>query len=178
LSIAALDQSTTDITRDLVTQAITISDNAAAQALWDGCGGGEEAAAAVEAVLRSGGDFTTWVQPTKTRPEYTAFGQTEWCLKDAAVFTANFPQSASAAYVWEQMGNLVSDQRLGLGHFEGAHFKGGWGPETDGYLVRQIGQVTVGGQCTAVALALTAPTFNQGTQALTIMAETLRDYVS
>ena len=72
-----------------VTAAISVSDNAAAEAMWASLGDPATAAAATDQVLRDGGDATTNTNPERIRPEYTAFGQTQWALPDQAQFGAN-----------------------------------------------------------------------------------------
>ena len=67
--------------------AITESDNAAAESIWEGLGDPVTAARKVEDVLKEAGDSTT-VQSQKVRPEFTAFGQTYWPLIDQARFLA------------------------------------------------------------------------------------------
>jgi hypothetical protein len=173
LAIAALSALPGEASDARAAQAITISDNASAQAMWDSLGAPAAAGAAVDAVLRDGGDLATNVQQTKTRPEFTAFGQTTWSLADQAAFAARFPAGAPAARVWELMGQIDSSQRWGLGAFAGAHFKGGWGPDDAGYVVRQFGQVPVAGGCSAVAIGAWAPNFDAGVRALNALAEAL-----
>jgi hypothetical protein len=153
--------------------AITVSDNAAAERLWGSLGTPSQAADAADAVLRRGGDVTTRVERTKTRPEYTAFGQTVWSLADQALFAASFPVDQASNRVWELMGQIDSSQRWGLGEFAGAHFKGGWGPDDSGYVVRQFGQLPLAGGCAAIAVGTWAPSFEAGTKALTQVAKAL-----
>ena len=137
-----------------VTAAITVSDNAAAEAMWAGLGDPATAAAASTAVLRDGGDATTNVNAERIRPEYTAFGQTQWALPDQARFGANLTCLDGAGPVVEAMGNIAGDQRYGLGTIPGARFKGGWGPDVSGmYLVRQFGTISVDGGEVGVAIA-------------------------
>ncbi len=124
--------------------AITASDNAAAEALWEGLGSPTSAAAQVEAVLRAGGDPTV-VQSQRVRAGFTAFGQTEWSLANQAVSAAALPCIAHSAGVLALMGQVTADQRWGLGASGApAQFKGGWGPDPGGrYLVRQMGVLTL-----------------------------------
>lgn len=137
-----------------VTAAITVSDNAAAEAMWSGLGDPYTAAAAADQVLRDGGDATTHINPEKVRPEFTAFGQTQWALSDQATFGANLTCIDGAAPVVEAMGGIAADQSYGLGTIPGARFKGGWGPDVSGmYLVRQFGTITVDGGEVGVAIA-------------------------
>lgn len=154
--------------------AITVSDNQAAERLWESLGGGNAASAAVEAVLVEGGDVVSQVPAVHTRAGYSIFGQTSWSLTDQARFGSRLPCLPSSARVLELMGQVSPDQRWGLGRIAGARFKGGWGPGvTGGYLVRQFGIVPGAGGDVAVAIAVDAPTFEAGTAALSAMADAL-----
>lgn len=135
--------------------AITASDNAAADVLWQSLGTGQEAAEAVQAVLREGGDTKTTVPATRARPEHSAFGQAEWSLVDQVRFAARLPCLPQSARVTSLMEQIVTSQRWGLGELSGAEFKGGWGPDTSGaYLVRQFGIVTAPSGRIAIAMAV------------------------
>lgn len=137
-----------------VNAAITVSDNAAAEAMWASLGDPYAAAAATDAVLRDGGDPVTRTNPERLRPEFTAFGQTQWALADQATFGANLTCIDGGGPVVEAMGNIAADQRYGLGTIPGARFKGGWGPDASGtYLVRQFGTIAVEGGEVGVAIA-------------------------
>lgn len=152
LAVAALRQDASRVAT--VSQAITVSDNAAAQMLWDGLGGGEQAAGAVEAVLHEGGDPVTRVQPAVTRPGFTAFGQTTWPETAQAEFARSLPALAGAEPVLADMAGIAAGQDYGLGSLPQARFKGGWGPdETGAYLVRQFGLVGETGVALAVMSA-------------------------
>lgn len=140
LAIAALRNDNSDEIQGDVQDAIRASDNDAADALWRSLGGGEASGQAVHQVLADGGNPNTRVQIDAIRPHYSGFGQTQWPVEDSALFAANLPCVSGADFVIEQMGQINSDQRWGLGTIDGAHFKGGWGPDEDGaYLVRQFG---------------------------------------
>jgi len=155
--------------------AITVSDNDAAQALWDGLGGGVDAASAVMGVLREGGDATTAVPSERLREGYTVFGQTQWPLAEQARFGAGLPCIADSGAVLGEMGRVSVDQRWGLGRLDGARFKGGWGPSMDGgYLARQFGIVPAGGGEVAVAIMARAADFGSATQVLDGIAESVR----
>lgn len=154
--------------------AITLSDNQAAEQLWNALGGGTAAASAVGAVLVDGGDVTTQVPAVRARAEYSVFGQTRWALTDQARFGGRLPCVRSAGRVLELMGQVSPDQRWGLGRIPGARSKGGWGPgESGGYLVRQFGIVPGAGGDVAVAIAVDAPSFEAGTADLSTMADAL-----
>jgi hypothetical protein len=175
LAVAALGATPGGATDASAAKAITVSDNSAAEALWAGLGTADQAGAAVDAVLREGGDPVTLTQRTKTRPEFSPFGQTVWSLTDQAVFAADFPAGTAGDRVWGLMGQIDASQRWGLGAFEGARFKGGWGPDDSGYVVRQFGQIPVDGGCAAVAVGAWALDFDAGTRALTDLASALTE---
>ncbi|MFC9894433.1 hypothetical protein ACFVMC_12120 [Nocardia sp. NPDC127579] len=167
LTLAAMRRSSANLYTG--TTAITQSDNAAADTLWQALGGAQEAAKAVEAVLREGGDTKTAVPATRTRAEHSSFGQAEWSLAEQVRFAAQLPCLPQASSVLSMMGQIISSHRWGLGTFTGAEFKGGWGPDASGaYLVRQFGLIDTQGGQIAVALAAQpdSGTFNDGMNAL------------
>ncbi|MBF6329204.1 hypothetical protein IU452_11815 [Nocardia transvalensis] len=152
--------------------AITESDNAAADGLWQSLGSPDTAARAVEAVLREGGDTVTEVPATRTRPQYSSFGQAEWSLADQVRFASRLPCLPDADTVTSLMGKVVWGQQWGLGRLDNAEYKGGWGPDPNGnYLVRQFGVVTTSTGQVAIALAAQAGSgsFDEGTQILNKM---------
>lgn len=143
---------------DVVTSAITYSNNAAAQSAWDALGGGAQAAQAAQQVLAEAGDTTTQVQSQVTRPEFSAFGQTQWSVGDQAAFMAKLRCVNGAEPILTAMSTPDPAQSYGLRNLEGAALKGGWGPDTaGGYDVRQMGLATIGGREVAVALIASAP---------------------
>lgn len=144
------------------TAALTTSDNAAAQRLWESLGAGAAAADAVEIELRRGGDTRTEVPPAVTVPGYSAFGQSTWRLVDQASFTAALPCLRGASPVTEAMGRVVGGQLWGLGGIDGARLKGGWGPTPEGYVVRQLGIVPGAKGGTAAAIQVRTGTHAQG----------------
>ncbi len=136
------------------TAAITQSDNTAADTLWQSLGTGQEAAKAVEAVLREGSDTKTTVPATKTRSDVSAFGQADWALTEQVRFASRLPCLPQSSDVIDLMEQITSSQRWGLGELKGAEFKGGWGPDTSGaYLVRQFGLIEGPAGQVAVAIA-------------------------
>lgn len=154
LTIAALRRSPSS-SNYAASAAITQSDNAAADALWQSLGTPQEAAQAVQAVLREGGDTKTVVPATRARSEHSAFGQAEWSLTDQVRFASRLPCLPQAERVTSLMEQVVTSQRWGLGEFSGAEFKGGWGPDVSGnYLVRQFGVVNVPSGQLAIAIAV------------------------
>lgn len=160
--------------------AITESDNSAADALWQSLGTPDVASQAVQAILREGGDSKTTVPPSRSRAEYSAFGQADWALGDQVRFAAQLPCLRDADTVTSLMGKVVWGQQWGLGHLENTRFKGGWGPDGSGsYLVRQFGLVTTPNGDVAVALAAQANsgTFDDGTQILNQMSGLLTKHL-
>lgn len=132
------------------TNAIEVSDNGAADMLWNAT-----TPEAVEAVLAEGGTPVT-VERTVTRPGFSAFGQTQWSVADQARFASNLSCVNGAGPILEMMGNVA--QNYGLGTIPGARFKGGWGPSISGaYEVRQLGLVPdANGRIIPVAIAASA----------------------
>jgi hypothetical protein len=178
VSIAALGQSGSDSTKQLVHRAIRNSDNAAADALWDRLGRGFLAASTVDQVLREHGDLTTATQSMVLQPGYSAFGQTDWSLENQVTFARSLFCGSATNLVYADMGKVSAGQRWGLGQIPAAHFKGGWGPDPQGrYLVRQFGIVSIHGRNVAVALAVRAHdgSFDSGTRALTKVTTWLVD---
>lgn len=177
LIIAALREEVPPQITGAMTAAITESDNAAAESIWDGLGTPAEAASKVEAVLRQTGDPTV-VQSHRVRPEFSASGQTDWPLTDQTRFTSAAVCDKENQPVFDLMGRVEPDQRWGIGTVVGSRFKGGWGPSpTGGYLVRQIGVLTTPTGMVAVALAALpfSGKFEDGTAALTTMANWLNE---
>ncbi len=181
LSIAALLEPTSRTAAN-VRAAITVSDNAAARALWDQLGGDVPAAAeAVDAVLAAHGDTRTRTPSRSPRPEFSPYGMTVWTLSQQVRFVAGVSCSRSPVdrEVFGHMGRIDPSQRWGLGRLDGSAFKGGWGPGTDGvYLARQMGVVTLHGVPTAVAIAARPGdgTFDAATVNLSALAAWLKDH--
>jgi len=178
LAIAALRQENSPTPTAAMTAAITESDNAAAESIWAGLGDPVTAAHDVEAVLKETGDPTT-VEYRRVRPEYTAFGQTDWSLDDQVKFLSSAVCDPRNDPIFALMGNVVPDQSWGIGTIPYSRFKGGWGPSTDGnYLVRQMGTLTAptGTVAVAMAVAPASGSFDEGTSDLTEVANWLRDH--
>ncbi|WP_157108891.1 hypothetical protein [Corynebacterium aquilae] len=151
-------------------QAITLSDNEAAKALWNGLGAGQLAADAVGAQI----DHQAVVPATAPRPEFSPFGQTPWTPEQQAQFAFSLPCTGGAVY--ELMGQVDPSQSWGLGQIASARFKGGWGPDVDGtYYVRQFGTVDTASGPIGVAIATRAPdgSFESGTALLSQVASAL-----
>lgn len=136
--------------------ALTISDNDAARRLWRSLGPDAQAGAAVDAVLARAGDRTTRAGQADGKP--VSFGLTRWTVPDAARFATGLPCLSEVGPVWKRMGRVADEQRWGLGRVGGAHFKGGWGPSPNGYLMRQVGVLPrADGSQVAVAIATQPP---------------------
>ncbi|AFU04352.1 hypothetical protein [Nocardia brasiliensis] len=174
LAIAALRHDPDDSVFENAEAAITVSDNGAAEALWESLGDGLEAAQAVQDVIDEAGDSTTGLAGPRTRLDYTAFGQTEWTLANQVRFASRLPCLPETFQVPELMAEITPDQSWGLGNLEGAAFKGGWGPddETGIYTVRQFGVVPTQNGMVAVALAAQADsgTYEDSTAILSRLA--------
>jgi hypothetical protein len=180
LVIAALREAEPPVLTDSMRVAITESDNAAAESIWAGLGNPASAATKVDAVLRQAGDPTT-VQSKRIRPEFSAFGQTEWPLTDQVRFISAAVCDKANAPVFALMGQVSSEQSWGIGTLPGSRFKGGWGPSPTGsYVVRQVGVLNVPTGMIAVALAAQPASgkFDDGVAALTEMAHWLMSHVS
>ena len=180
LTLAALSEQKPPIVTAAIRAAITESDNAAAESIWEQLGDPVTAAHKVEAVLRKYGDPTT-VEWRRLRPPFTAFGQTIWSLTNQARFTAAAVCDSSNAPIFTLMGQVESGQSWGLGVIPDTRFKGGWGPSPTGnYLVRQLGVLKTPTGLIAVALA-TEPasgSFNDGTEELTEVSKWLTSHIA
>lgn len=157
-----LAESRHESTGDLVarvTAAITESDNAAVQSLFNDIaarlGGVVPASAYVQEGLRAAGDTDTVVNTVQPAGGFSTFGQTQWSLTDGLRFFRALADGCLAPQDGVQeiltlMGEITPSQRWGLGQarFAGAsvQFKGGWGPDPSGrYVVRQFGVVRATG---------------------------------
>jgi hypothetical protein len=180
LVIAALREQRPPVVTDAMTAAITESDNAAAESIWARLGDPATAAHKVDDILRQTGDPTN-VQSQKVRPEFSAFGQTDWALVDQARFISVAMCDRANAPIFALMGRVQPDQSWGIGSVPGSRFKGGWGPSPTGsYLVRQMGVLAAPNGLIAVALAAqpASGSFEDGTAALTEMATWLTSHLS
>jgi hypothetical protein len=179
LVLAALREQPTPTMSAAMDAAITRSDNAAAEQVWEGLGDPLTAAGKVQAVLRETGDPTI-VQSQRIRPEFTAFGQTIWSLSDQVHFLSRAACDSRSTPLLEQMNRVGDDQRWGVGAIPDARFKGGWGPSTAGkYLVRQLGLIPAPNGTLAVALAAepASGSFDDGIQALDKLAHWISSHV-
>lgn len=162
LAIAAL-RDNGDAVSDLVDSAIRWSDNDATWQLWLSLGDRDTWVDKYDRVLRDAGDRRTKMRTDGFDDDDRSYGLSDWRLDDQALFAAGLPCLAeddeAAATVYELMSEIDEDQSWGLGLIDGAHFKGGWGPGADQYLVRQFGVIETARGATAVAVAA-APTDN------------------
>ncbi|GAA1081772.1 hypothetical protein [Tsukamurella spumae] len=180
LVMAALERSGQQEATDRMRAAITQSDNDAAEAIWNSLGTPAQAGAAVQQVLRAGGDAVTVVQTRKVRPEYSAFGQTLWNDDAAARFAARIPCSPAGRTALGLMQQVAGNQQWGLYGLQGTQsvgVKGGWGPGVDGaYIVRQLAVVRTERGSTGLMLTVRPAdgSFASGKDALTRLAEAVR----
>ncbi|MDO4760625.1 MAG: serine hydrolase [Corynebacterium sp.] len=161
-------------------QALSSSDNTAAQQLWDFLGGGDAAAQAANQILREAGDMHTEIQPNVIRPGYSAFGQTYWSVADQARFAEGLKNIPESAAVLDAMADIIPAQRYGLGRLDNARFKGGWGPLDDGtYLVRQYGLIpSPNGEVGIALLVLTHDGYEAGHNVLDQLALRLGEAIN
>ena len=181
LVMAAMRRQHSDRPTTPMTAAITESDNAAAESIWESLGDPATAATAVGNVLHDTGDPTN-VESRKLRPEYTAFGQTDWSLTNQTQFLSVAACDPRDRPVLDLMGQVDSDQRSwGVGPLPDAKVKGGWGPSpSQRYLVRQIAVVPAGQRGLAIVAMAAQPdsgTFADGTRALTAIGDWLRAHL-
>ncbi|MFB7875525.1 MULTISPECIES: serine hydrolase [unclassified Nocardia] len=173
LAIAALRHDQNQSIFEMVRAAITVSDNDAAEGLWESLGDAPEARAAVEQILDEGGQLPSG-KVVHTDIDETAFGGTEWSLANQVRFASRLPCLPHTEIVTALMGEITPDQAWGLGLLDDTEFKGGWGPDDDTgvYTVRQFGLVPVGSGRLAVAIAAQADsgTFEDTTALLDSLA--------
>lgn len=153
-----------------VEAAITYSDNAAANLLWQSID-----PYLVNEVLADGKSFIS-VNTEKIYPDFSAYGQTHWSVEDRAVFTSNLPCIPGSESVLDLMGNIIESQSYGLGRFEGAKFKGGWGPDPDGnYQISQLGRIPVenGDVSVAIIVGPAAGTYEASQEMADMVANSL-----
>lgn len=148
-----------------ISTAIRASDNAAAEALWQGLGSSDsQRAQAVTGILRQAGDNHTTVPSTRLRSGFTIFGQTQWSTADQLQFLQNFNSLPGAAQVKSHMYAAYGNQRWGIGRVPNSAVKGGWGPaRSGGYTARQIGWFQSEGKETPIAIAAQASSFGAAT---------------
>lgn len=178
LAVAAM-RADRQCAEQLVVKAITESDNPASEALWSQLGEPVDAARLVQRVVAAAGDCETLVESRRLRAGFTAFGQTQWSLRQQARFAANLGALPEAAPVLELMRQLVPEHRWGLAS-KGIATKGGWGPgPDDGYLVRQFGVVPVAAdRRLGVALSAQGRTFDECVNVVGLLTEWLYSHLA
>ncbi len=180
LAIAALRHDARHAIARQAEAAITVSDNAAAVALWRSLGDRRTAAAAVQNILDEAGYEIGHAQVRATL-DHTAFGVTEWTLAGQTRFAAQLPCLPATEQVTDLMQDIAPDQAWGLGVLEGTAFKGGWGPDdtTGSYTARQFGVIPVRSGAIAVALGAQADsgTFDDATALLSQLAHLLGRHI-
>lgn len=147
--------------------AITVSDNAAAEALFASLPDG-----AADAVMNEAG-VSVPVNKEKIRSEFSTFGQTMLSTSQEATLASNLRCVEGSEQVVELMSQVAPGQSYGLGQLPGARFKGGWGPDTSGaYQVRQFGLVSAPQGDVAIAMTALPPsgTYGEGQTILNAMA--------
>lgn len=71
-------------------------------------------------------------------------GETTWRLEDQALFASELPCVDAAGTTYGAMGEIVEWQQAGLAEIPDAHYKGGWGYDTETiYTLRQFGTAEV-----------------------------------
>lgn len=162
--------------KDSIRQAITVSDNGAADRLWRGVADTDvRRAEAVTKVIRQSGDRNTVVPSTRRAAGFSIFGQTEWTPLNQVRFAATLPCLAETGGVIEQMRHISPSQRWGMGRLPGATFKGGWGPSGGIYTVRQFGWYQDrSGNRVFIAMAVQAGSMGAGTTVLDALSQVLQ----
>ncbi len=178
LTIAGYRASDPPTITEAMSAAIRQSDNDAAELVWESLGPPATAAAIVEKVLGEAGD-PTLVESRRVRPEYSAFGQTEWSLTNQLRFLSAAVCDSRNNAIFDLMGEISPGQSWGLGQISSARYKGGWGPSPNGaYLVRQIGVIPTGKGLVVIAAAVepTSGSFADGTSDLDRIAVWLQSH--
>lgn len=160
IAVAALERNG-DAVLPQVQAAIQVSDNDAAESLWQSLGGGSGAGDAMREQLAANGDDVTVPQTERVYAGFTPFGQTMWGVGEQAQYAAHFAcqPGAAAEQVRQAMAQVDPSQSYGLGSLARAHFKGGWGPnQQGGFDARQFGYFRLpSGKLLAVAVAAHDP---------------------
>jgi hypothetical protein len=173
--------------KSLARTAITESDNDSILALFSDLeadqGGLQGASEYATELIRKAGDTTTTVSTGPVPAGYaTTFGQTPWSPAQEVTFFRALANGCllphtDVRYVLGLMRQIIPSERWGLGSAGFGHvaFKGGWGPLTGGYGVRQTGIVGTGRKRVVVSIAADpATSFATGQQVLGQIAEWVR----
>lgn len=181
VTVAALKRSSSTTTKSRARAAITRSANAAAEKLWSGLGKPTTAAKRTQAVIRVAGDSTTKIESRRVRAGFTAFGQTTWTMVDQARFAAGLTCRTEAKATVTLMRAITPSQAFGVGTIKrNTAYKGGWGPVSGGYLVRQMAVITMpDGASFGVAIGVRSRDgYTRGTKDLTRIATWLSPQLS
>lgn len=178
LAVLADDPTPSPGTRELIRRALRESDNAAAEALFSRLGTSGVAAAKTTAILRSAG-VAAVVPAKRLRAGFTIPGQMQWSLAEQAEFAARLGCLDQTGVVADDLAHIAASQSWGLGRLPAARFKGGWGPDGDGYLVRQLGVVVLDGGPIAIAIIARAGdgSLDSGVAAVNRVADWAKDNV-
>jgi hypothetical protein len=173
--------------KSLARKAITQSDNASILSLFGDLeadkGGLDGASAYATSLLRKAGDNRTRVSTAPPPPGYvTTFGQTPWTPAAEVTFFRALARGCvvprpDAEYELRLMRQIEPSESWGLGSagFTHVEFKGGWGPLTGGYGVRQTGIIGTGDKAVVVSIAADpATSFTTGQSVLDEIARWLR----
>lgn len=178
--------------RENATLALTESDNAAVEALFNSLeqarGGLVPASESIQTMFRRAGDTSAIVNTAPNDEGFTTYGQSEWSLRDEIIFYRALARgcllnAVDTGYVRGLMANVTPSQRWGAGSagYPGSvnvQFKGGWGPVDGAYQVRQtaiIGSGNRGYVLSMIALPASG-SFTNGTNTLTALATWARQH--
>jgi hypothetical protein len=181
----------TAVQRGHAKAALTVSDNAAAAAIFEQLkadhGGLEGASAKVTELLQRAGDGATQVsQTTDGNPNaVSTYGQTHWPASAAVRFLRALARGCilgedGTRYELGLMAGVREERGWGIGAagYDGdirVAFKGGWGQEADNsWLVRQLGVVGTGPGAVVIAIVARAPSLAVGQARVTAAAQWLR----
>jgi hypothetical protein len=142
-----------------VQPSIVNSDNDAQSDLWKRLGGGQQAANAANAVLRADGN-------PGSDGLFGSDGQSTWSFAAQSRFASRLGCTPQAAHVVSLMRGVAPVQRWGVQSIPGTAVKGGWGPDGDGYDVRQMALVPTPRGTFGLAMGTRAPTFEAGQRVL------------
>lgn len=162
ISVAALRHNRANMGK--VRAAITYSDNAAATTMRSSVPAGSVDRVVNEAGSRTAAPVTGW------------WGNTPWSTSQQAKFVANLPCVAGAKPVVDLMGQVVPEQRWGVGRIPGAKIKGGWAPRDGRWMFRQMARIPT--KHGVVAVALTARPGSGGYGDAQAMINMLADGIS
>ena len=177
--------------QQLAETAITESDNQSILDLFSDLeklkGGLDGASLYIQQLFRESGDDRTIVTTAPPPPGgVTTFGQTAWSPSESVKFFQSLARaclidSTRTGYVLNLMERIIPSESWGFGSASfgvPVAFKGGWGPESYGYLVRQSAIIDPGSSKGVAATIVAYPpaganSFEIGTEMLTATARWL-----